>query len=201
MGATLERMYVQETPMGTITIAYMESERAFAENARLFASSDLQIDSRYVELVEEVHGVDLRRPRDGGPPETVGAWTDPKVTTRRKGLAFIAPLLPGKLDEGRAFAREAFEKRVAELTASRRALAENVEVISLVPNPTGDFCCVYLEGTDPVESNRRFAGSTRPYDVWFRDRLKQLFPPGVEFDRPLPPIFEVFDSAALPITA
>ena len=65
--------------------------------------------------------------------------------------------------------------------------------------PMGDFVCAYLEGNDPVEGNRRFAASTRPYDVWFKDQLKALFPPDIDFSQPLPPIKQIFDYVAEPI--
>lgn len=46
----------------------------------------------------------------------------------------------------------------------------------------GSFICGYLEGTDPVDGNRRFAASTRPYDVWFKHELKGLLPPEIDFN-------------------
>ncbi len=201
LGSTMERAYVQGTPMGLVTIAYLEGDQDFASAMVRLATSDLELDRRFREMVAEVHGVDLRQPPPGPPPETVAAWTDPNVRERRRGLAFIAPLLPGKVEAGRAFAREAFEERAEELAESRRAFDQNVEVVTLSSNPMGDFICVYLEGTDPVEGNRRFASSRRPYDVWFKGRCKELFPPEVDFDQPLPPITQVFDSQAVRVVA
>jgi len=196
LGTTVERIYLQANPMRSILIAYAEAERDFAEWNRALIGSDLEIDRRFIEMVAEIHGVDVRQPPAGPPPETIGEWVDPEVTTRRKGLAFVAPVLPGKDEAGRAFAREAFVARKAELTESRRALGQNVEVVTLSSTPMGSFICAYLEGNDPVEGNRGFAASTRPYDVWFKDRLKELFPPELDFNQPLPPIEQVFDYVA-----
>ena len=182
--------------MRSILIAYAEAERDFAEWNRALIGSDLEIDRRFIEMVAEIHGVDVRQPPAGPPPETIGEWVDPEVTTRRKGLAFVAPVLPGKDEAGRAFAREAFVARKAELTESRRALGQNVEVVTLSSTPMGSFICAYLEGNDPLEGNQGFAASTRPYDVWFKDRLKELFPPELDFNQPLPPIEQVFDYVA-----
>jgi hypothetical protein len=194
--STIERIYLQATPMGSMVIAYAETERDFAGWIQTLLSSDLDIDRRFIEMVADIHGVDLRQPPAGSPPETIGEWVDPQVTTRRKGLAFVAPVLPGKDDAGRAFAREAFETRKQELTESRRALGQNVEVVTLSATPMGSFVCGYLEGNDPVEGNRGFAASTRPYDVWFKEQLKSLFPPDIDFNQPLPPIQTLFDYVA-----
>ena len=199
LGIVVERVYLQSTPMGEIVIAYLETERPFGDVIPAALASDQEIDRKFIEMVAEVHGVDLRQPPVGPAPETVGEWVDLEVRQRRKGLAVIAPLLPGKIEAGRAFAREAFQERKAELTESRRALGQNVEVVTLNSNPMGDFVCVYLEGTDPVDGNRRFATSTRPYDVWFKDRLKALFPPDIDFSQPLPPVKQIFDYVAAPV--
>jgi hypothetical protein len=199
LGILVERVFLQATPMGEIVIGYLETERPFGDVIQAAVASEQEIDRKFIEMVAEIHGVDLRQPPAGPPPETVGEWVDPEVTERRKGLAFIAPFLPGKLDAGRAFAREAFEERKAELTESRRALGQNVEVVTVNSNPMGDFICVYLEGTDPVDGNRRFASSSRPYDVWFKDRLKALFPPEIDFSQPLPPVKRIFDYVAAPV--
>jgi hypothetical protein len=123
---------------------------------------------------------------------------DPLVTVRRRGLAFVAPLLPGKADAGKAWAREAYVTRGDEFAQSRRPLGVNVELVTLNQTPMGDFAAVYIEGNDPVEANRLFAASRTPYDVWFKESIKALFPPEIDFNQPLPPIEQVFDYVAEP---
>jgi hypothetical protein len=182
--------------MGDMVIAYLEANGDFASWTQAIVGSDLEIDRRFIDMVADIHGIDVRQPPSGPPPETVGEWADPAVTSRRKGLAFIAPLLPGKAEAGRAFAKEAFEQRENEFADSRRALGQNVEVVTLSSNPMGDFICAYLEGSDPVDGNRQFAASTRPYDVWFKAQLKDLFPPEIDFNQPLPPIKQIWDYVA-----
>jgi hypothetical protein len=56
----------------------------------------------------------------------------------------------------------------------------------------GDIAVVYLD--DPVRANREFAASQKPYDRWFKDQLKGIFPPCVDFDQPVPPNQQIFDS-------
>ena len=199
LGITVERVYLQATPMGDFVVGYTESERPFGEVVQAMLASDLEVDRKFIEMIADVHGVDLRQPPAGPPPETIGEWADPDVTTRRRGLGFIAPALPEKLEAGKAFCRSAFVERRAEFAESRRAIGDNVEVVTFNATPMGDFVCAYLEGNDPVEGNRRFAASTRPYDVWFKDQLKALFPPDIDFSQPLPPIKQIFDYVAEPI--
>ena len=63
LGTTVERVYLQATPMGSIVIAYVESERNFAEWAQVLITSDLEIDRKFIDMVAEVHGVDVRQDR------------------------------------------------------------------------------------------------------------------------------------------
>ncbi len=198
-GSSMERVYLQPTPMGNLVVAYVEADGDFPGWVQAFLSSDLEADRRFVEMVADIHGVDLRQP--GPPPETVGEWVDSQVKSRKKGLAFAAPLVPGKIEAGRAFAREAFVQRESELAESRRALSHNVEVVTINQTPMGDIVCVYLEGDDPVEGNRRFAASTRPYDTWFKERLAELFPPEIDFSKPVPPVEQFWDWTRQPVTA
>lgn len=196
LGVLVERVYLQSTPMGNVAIAYVEGERDFPATMAGMAASNLEIDRRFLEMSAEVSGVDVRQPPPGPPPETVGQWMDEAVTTRKRGLGFIAPLLPGKIEAGKAFCREAFVERREELTESRRGWGENVEVVTLNSTPMGDFVCAYLEGDDPVRANREFAASQRPYDAWFKARLKELFPPEVDFSKPIPPVTQLWDYVA-----
>jgi hypothetical protein len=112
----------------------------------------------------------------------------------------VQPLLPGKIDEGRAFAKTAFTTRAGEFATSRRALRQNGEVVTVTSTPMGDFSGVYLEGDDPAAGNRIFAASQSAFDHWFKDECKKIFPPQIDFDKPVPPVVEFFDSMAMAAT-
>ena len=193
-GISLERAYLMKTPMGSFVIAYAESEKDSTQTIGTYMTSDLEIDKRFMDFVARVHGFTPEAAAAMPPPETVGEWFDPDVTTRRKGLGFVAPLIPDQVEYGRAFAKEAWVTRKDEFTASRRALKQNVEVVTLVQSPMGPIIAVYIEGEDPVRGNAEFAASQSPFDRWFKDELRKIIPPPVNFDEPLPPIEAFFDS-------
>src|SRR5207237_6749740 len=159
------------------------------------ARGGTDIDRFFAAAVQALHGVDITKPPEGAPPETVGEWIDPAVSERRRGMAFCAPLAPGQEERGRDWAKETFADE--QMTRSRRALGENVEIVTINHTPQGPVAAVYLEGTDPFEGNRKFAASTDPFDVRFKEELKALFPPFVDFDQPVDGVTELFDSQAL----
>jgi hypothetical protein len=191
-GITLERAYLQKTPMGDFVVAYIESSLEFAASARLMAESDLAIDGFFARTTKEVHGIDMTQVLQGPPPETVAVWLDPHVISRGRGLAFCAPLIPDAAATARTILAQ--ESTWKEFGQSRRAKDQNVEVAGLLITPQGPIGTFYLEGADPVEAIRRFALSTRPYDLRFRGLLKKIFLPVGDFSQALAGIEEIFDS-------
>ena len=194
-GTTLERAYWQNTPMGDFVIGYVESDRSALDVLGVWAEQATEVDRFFAATVKEVHGIDIADVPAGPPPQTVGEWVDLEVAERRRGMAFCAPLAPGQEDRGRAWAKEIFGSE--DMTTSRRALNQNVEVVTLTETPQGPVCGVYLEGLDPFEANRTLAASTEPFDVAFKDELRVLFPPFIDFSQPVPGVTEIFDSQAL----
>jgi hypothetical protein len=195
LGVSLERAFVQTTPMGSYVVAYTESESGFDAVVAAMVASDLPMDKFFVDAVMDVHGFDMTQPLPGPAPETIGAWFDPAVTTRGRGMAFVAPLQPGTVEAGRAFIADAFSRE--DMTRSRRALHQNGEVVSVSSTPAGDIAAVYLEGDDPFAGNVAFAASDDPFDLWFKAELSKLFPPFIDFSQPVPGVTEIFDSVAL----
>jgi hypothetical protein len=112
-------------------------------------------------------------------------------------LAFALPLTPGKTDEWRRWSAEIEGPRHAEYEASRRRLGVTVERAYLQHTPQGDFNVVYLEADDLARAFAGVATSQDPFDVWFRQRAKELFS-GLDLAQPLPgPHAElVFDGGA-----
>jgi hypothetical protein len=195
-GITLERAYWHHTPMGDFVVGYLESDLSAADAVATVAQGATEIDRFFAATIKEVHGIDLAELPDGPPPETVGEWVDPLVTERRRGMAFCAPLIAGQEERAAAWAKGTFGE--PGMTASRRALGQNVEVVTFGKTPQGPIAGVYLEGMDPHAANADFARSTEPFDVEFRQELATLFPPFIDFDQPVTGVTEIFDSRTLP---
>jgi len=190
-GVTIERVYTMETPQGLLVVAYVESQNDAMKTNEIFARSALPFDKWFADALKDVHGIDVTQPPQGQPPEVLFDWVDPQVKERKRGLGFASPVVPGKTEKGRAFAAEAYGKRVNELTASRRKIGGIHEFGMLHHTPMGDFLAVYLEGNDPRAENAAFARSTDPYDVWFKKEVGEVL--GQDFNKPLPKIEEILD--------
>jgi hypothetical protein len=196
---SLERAYLQSTPIGSFDVAHTESERPFDAFVADTAKSELPIDRFFVDTVRELHGFDLTQPPPGPASETIGAWFDPAVTTRGRGMAFVAPLLPGTEHAALAFIADAFSRE--DRTRPRRAWYQSAEVVTITATPSGEVAAVYLEGEDPFAGNVASAASSDPFDTWFKAELAKLFPAFIDVFQAVPGVTEIFDSAALPAGA
>jgi hypothetical protein len=112
-------------------------------------------------------------------------------------MAFALPLTPGKTEEWRRWSEELAGPRRAEYEASRRRLGVTVERAYLQHTPQGDLNVVYLESEDLGRAFQELAASQDPFDVWFRQRARDLFS-GLDLAQPLPaPLSElVFNGGA-----
>lgn len=191
-GITLERAYLQKTPAGDFVVAYIESSLDFAASAQLMAESDLAIDGFFARTAKEVHGIDMTQMLQGPPPETVAVWVNEHVTSRARGLAFCAPLIPDAVAAAKATLAQEYTWK--EFAQSRRVKDLSVEVAGLQITPQGPIGTFYLEGADPVAAIRSFVLSTRPYDLRFKNLLTKMFLPIGDFSQALAGIEEIFDS-------
>ena len=192
LGITMERAYLQHTPMGDFVTAYIEAEGDLLEKMSQLPSSDLDIDRYFVKATKEIHGADLTQPLPGPAPETVAAWVDPTAKGRGRGMAFCAPLTPGETSSARAFVADAYQR--SEFAASRRRLNVSEELITLHSTPQGDIVGIYIEGDDPAKGNAGFAASQDPFDLWFKEQLTTIFPATIDFSKPVEGVEEIFDS-------
>jgi hypothetical protein len=192
LGITMERAYLQHTPMGDFVTSYIEAEGDLFEKFDRLATSDLDIDRYFVKAVREIHGADLTQPMPDPLPETVAEWIDSTAKGRGRGMALCAPLAPGATERARAFVADAYHRD--EFTASRRRLDVSEELLTLQSTPQGDIVGIYIEGDDPEKGNAGFAASQEPFDLWFKEELTKIFPPEVDFSKPVEGVEELFDS-------
>ena len=71
VGITTQKVWLQQTPQGDISVVYWEVD----DLARVFqelASSDKPFDRWYLQQVKEIHGVDLTQPLP--PNELIFQW-------------------------------------------------------------------------------------------------------------------------------
>jgi hypothetical protein len=99
-------------------------------------------------------------------------------------LASAFPILPGKTEQWKHFCQEMVGPRRSEYESSRQRLGVSREVAYLQHTPQGDLVVVYIEAQDIPRVFEGFGRSQEPFDVWFREQVKDIH--GVDFSQPLP---------------
>jgi ketosteroid isomerase-like protein len=115
--------------------------------------------------------------------------------TMSQSIAFAAPLLPGKTDADReALASAQSGERKAEHEASRRRAGITREAVWLQSTPDGDVAVVLIEADDVGAALGTLASSQEPYDVAFREHIKEVH--GMDLSEGFPPPEQLLDFRA-----
>ena len=99
-------------------------------------------------------------------------------------LASAFPILPGRTEHWKHFSQEMVGPRRSEYEASRKRLGVTREVAYLQQTPQGDMAVVYLEAQDIPRVFEGMGSSQEPFDVWFREQVKDIH--GLDLAQPLP---------------
>jgi hypothetical protein len=85
------------------------------------------------------------------------------------------PVLPGKEEGLRRLAEEMSGREREQAAAFYRGFAVVHESWHLQKTPQGSWAiCVTDVAKEPVAMARAYAGSQRPFDRWFKERIREL---------------------------
>ena len=99
-------------------------------------------------------------------------------------LASAFPILPGKTQQWKQFSQEMAGPRRSEYEASRKRLGATREAAYLQQTPQGDLAIVYIEARDISRVFEGFGKSQEPFDIWFRQQVKEIH--GLDLSQSLP---------------
>ena len=109
-----------------------------------------------------------------------------------QAIAFAAPLLPGKTDADReALTSCASGGRSAEHAASRKRAGIAREAVWIQSTPSGDLGVVLVEAPDIEAAMGALATSEEPFEVWFRDHVRDVH--GIDMAEDFEPPEQVLD--------
>ena len=97
-------------------------------------------------------------------------------------LAFVAPILPGGIENLRRLAQEMQGAKKSEVEDFHRRRKITKEEWFIQPTPQGDMVIVYLEGEDLANTFQTLAASQEPFDVWLKEQAKSVH--GIDFNQP-----------------
>ncbi len=90
------------------------------------------------------------------------------------GIVLTFPILADKVEAWRRFCQEMAGSRRKSYEASRQQLGITRERLALVETAYGSTAVTTLEAPDIANALGQIIASTSPFDIWYRDRLKEL---------------------------
>ena len=112
-------------------------------------------------------------------------------------IAAVYPILPGKTEAWKEFTQEMSGSRKNEHAASRQRLGIRRETAFLQQTPMGDMAIIVTDTDKDVgELFQSLAMSSETFDVWFREKVKELHGLDVTQPPPGPPPEKHFDYQA-----
>jgi hypothetical protein len=90
------------------------------------------------------------------------------------GIVLTFPILDGKVEAWRRFCQELCDFRRQPYEDSRQRLGITHERLALVETGFGATAVTTLEAPDVAQALGQIISSELPFDVWYRDKLKEL---------------------------
>jgi len=114
---------------------------------------------------------------------------------RMQSFCGAFPVLPGKEQAGRDFAKACMDVRQKECADYLKRVGITKESWHLQKTLMGSFILVYYEAADVAKSFEILAKSKEPFEVWFKEQVLQVT--GVDLNKPMegPPPEQVFSMA------
>ena len=90
--------------------------------------------------------------------------------------AFAAPIIPGKVDEWKAFDKQLVGEKRSDYAASCKRAGLTRVAAFLQRSPNGDLAVIVVESPgDPAQALRKFLEGTEPFDRWFATRIEAIY--------------------------
>jgi hypothetical protein len=92
------------------------------------------------------------------------------------------PILPGKTEGGREFAKTLMGPKRSEYSQALKKQGISKESWFLQKTPQGDMVIVHFEADDVEKAFEVLAKSKDPFHVWFKEQVKSMT--GVDLEHP-----------------
>jgi hypothetical protein len=180
-GCRHERVFLAETPKGSMIMVYRDAPNAGMNMAQL-ASSSHPFDKWYRESVQKIAGMDFTSIPPGPPPQVAFEWTNGR---RARSCTMIGAPVPDPSKFWK-LCRE-MTMRTAEHRESREQHGICLEQCFYMHE--AKMAVVYIEGEDPSKAMEESMKSSNNYDRWFVDQITAVH--GIDFRNQPPPQTEL----------
>jgi hypothetical protein len=187
-GLTRQRVWLQQTPMGALAVIHEQWPTLEAMHGAMMKmmadGSKDEFMTWFFQRVGELHGVDMNVMLKSMKPSVLYA-ANGAADEAKPGVAFVVPIVEGKLDTWKAMTAEFIGPRRDEIVASRQAVGLSFEAAWLMETPMGPMVYVYHESDDLPGVMAKMAASESQVDKDFLAAVKDIH--GFDVSQPMAP--------------
>jgi hypothetical protein len=173
-GTDLERVALLDSPIGHVTISYLEGTRGYRDVAKTIRTTPSIFDQDMMTRGKVLHGMSEQQQRElRAPLETAVGYRNVD-TPRGPWHSFVAPVA--------ADVTVRWQRFCDELTGPRKGAFEAFCVRNrfmafregLYRNPRGQLACVYIEGSEDIDSLPRAVRADGHFEEWFATEFSAI---------------------------
>jgi hypothetical protein len=177
-GVFVERVSLLATPIGHITISYLEGSNSYRDVAKTIRTTPTVFDQDMMTRGKVLHGLSEEQQREKRIPlETSVYYRSPAVSSEeaRKPWHSFAALLPSSaLPQWEAFRTELNGPRLSEFESFNESNGFSVVCMGLYQRSEGTLACFYIEGTDDVNALPKALAREGAFEDWLATRLEAI---------------------------
>jgi len=181
-GFTREVVWLAPTPMGDFGLVIVEAPNIQSVLPVLATSPSAHM-AHFRAQVCEATGIDLAKDKPL-PCELLFEWTDGDYS-KCIPYAFFSPILPGKEQVSKDFAKSFMTTEKTGHVASRKAAGVHRECCFIITSPMGSMLFVFFEAVDPMKALQVVFGDVSAFGESTRKSLLENC--GMDVTKPPPP--------------
>ena len=195
-GVDLERVSLLSTPIGHITISYLEGTRGYRDVARTIRETPSVFDQDMTTRGEVLHGLSPEQQKQKRAPLDTAVLHREVQSPRQAWHAFAALIAPGRTEQWDAFCATLDGERRAEFDAFAAGAGFSVVCIGRYHGAGGDLTCMYLEGTDDTAALPKAVSRDGGFESWFAAEFAEIHGADLRDGLPSPAVGKPWDWVA-----
>jgi hypothetical protein len=173
-GIDLERVALLDSPIGHVTISYLEGTRSYRDVAKTIRTTPSIFDQDMMTRGKVLHGMSEEQQRElRAPLETAVGYRNVE-TPRGPWHSFVAPVAADATGRWQRFCDTLAGPRTEEFEAFLVRNGYSAFREGLYRHPRGQLACVYIEGSEDVGSLPRAVRADGPFEEWFATEFSAI---------------------------
>jgi hypothetical protein len=192
-GVTVERVSLLDTPIGVITISYLEGSASYRDVARTIRDTPTVFDQDMMTRGKVLHGLTEEQQKQKRKPLDTSVLYRAVGGRRQPWHSFVAAIAPGAEDRWADFCGALSGSRREAFEAFNHRNGLSVFCGGRYDGEQGTVACYYLEGSDDTGTLPAAAARSGEFETWFVDEFNAVHDADLRKGLPFPAMGKPWD--------